>query len=203
MGWNNPPVGEKVSRPPVGSLAEAEGFDLSADVFGGGHGGTIVVVGDDEAVGRHARREGGERFDDLLKAGVIVEMVFFDVENGRQGGGEVEEGAVELARFDDEVFSCSDAGGAVQLVDDGADDVRRIETGLAEDVSGHGGGGAFAIAARDTDDRSRAMFEEEIDLGRLGDAQFVGQLPPGRMFGDGRVDDEQVGVAEVFLAMFT
>ena len=70
-----------------------------------------------------------------------------------------------------------------------------------QDVAEHRGCGGLSLGPGDADDRGGAALDEELDLGRNGDARCAGRAEIGTGGGDGGGGDDELGGGEVFLAL--
>ena len=101
--------------------------------------------------GRTSVGEDAERFDDVLEAAVVLEVVGLDVRDHGDLGAQLVEGAVVLVRLDDEELAVAVLGVRGDVPQDAADDDGRIEAGVFEDRGDHRGGRGLAVRAGDAD----------------------------------------------------
>ena len=88
----------------VTAVFNAVGENPAVKTGDGAHGVGVVGVDDDRAALRRMRGEFRKRADDLLNAGIVVEMVGLDVEDDGRLRVQVEKRATVFARLGDEPF---------------------------------------------------------------------------------------------------
>ena len=134
----------------------------------------LVQAEDGRAVKRHFVDELDEDVLDVFERGVLVEV--FAVDGGDHGnhGGEQQEAAIALVRFDHEIFAFAEPRGRSRLIYFAADDEGGIEMRFGKDGSDHGGGGGLAMRAGDRDAIFQAhQFGEHFGPRNHGNFVFV------------------------------
>ncbi len=117
------------------------------------HSLQVEVVETDHraAVERHLVHEGEERGHDRVEVRVVVEVLGVHRGHHRDGGAELEEGAVGLVGLRDQELALAETGVGAEAVHAAADHHGGIEAARSQHRGHHGGGSGLAVGARDRD----------------------------------------------------
>ena len=104
---------------------------------------------------------------------VAVHVLAVEVGDDGEDGRELEEGAIALVGFGDEVLGGAEAGVGAEGIDAATNDDGGVEAAGGENTGHHGGGGGFAVHAGDGDAVLEA-HELGEHFGALDDGNFAG-----------------------------
>ena len=160
--------------------------------------GGVVEAGHDRSVERHPAGEVGKRVDQDVERAVRLHVLAVDVREQGDRRRQLEERSIALVGLDDHVLAGAEARVAAERAEPAADHRRRIEAGALEHPRHHRRRRRLAVRAGDRDARAQA-HELGEHLGARNDRHVP--RPRGHDFGvvrgDGRRDDDDVGVADV------
>ena len=80
-----------------------------------------------------------------LRGGVAIRMVMFDVGDHQDIGRQTQEHAVIFIRFDHEIIAFARVRVLMQVLDQPANDIRRVHAELGKTPGDHGGGCGLAV----------------------------------------------------------
>ena len=162
----------------------------------------VVVASHHRAVEGHAVHELDEGALDVLHVAIAVHVLAIDVGHHRQNGRELEERAVALVGFGNQVLRGAKPGVGAHGIHAPAHHDRGIEPSGGKHRGHHAGGGRLAVHAGD----GNAVFqahEFRQHLGALDDrkleAMRLGNL--GIISGDGRTGHDGLGALDVLRPM--
>ena len=145
----------QISGRPIGlrerGRLNAEGFHAATRGGRRPAAGRTIVADQQQAVPviSHQRGEGGECSLQRLRRIVAIEVVWLDPQDGRLMRPKVQKIAAIFAGLDDHYRAASPTPSRLGPQRHGADDDRRIQSRLGQDMGRHGGSGRFAVGAGD------------------------------------------------------
>ena len=132
------------------------------------------------------------------EVGVDVEVIGLEVRHHRHRGGEREEGAIVLVRFDDESLCAAGPEVAPPARDARADVSGGIESTGRERFGGHHGRGGLTVRPRDADQRrARRRLAERLGAPDDGKAELACAHELGMVLRHRRGDDERAAAVDV------
>jgi len=109
----------------------------------------VVRAGDQQPIVRQQRGELGEGGAHVIQRWVAVRVIVLDVGEDRHLRAQAEEHALVLVRLDDEVQPAPDSGVSAGVGQHAADDVGRVQPGLAQHMNQQGGSRRLAVRPGD------------------------------------------------------
>src|SRR5437588_10010773 len=158
----------------------------------------IIDASDDRAARPHVFREDAERFDDVVEAAVVLEVIGLDIRDNGDLRPQLVEGAVVLVRLDDDDVALAVLGVRGDVLQDAADDDGRIEAGIFENGGDHGRSRGLAVCPGNAD---AALFIDDRREQILAADDLDALLAPGVDLGvrtfDGGSDDDRIDAGQV------
>ena len=148
-------------RLPVRAVRQSERLDAATRAASQRQRLGVVGADQQQPAPRDQVHEAAEGHADRLEVGIDVGVVVLDVvDDGDVGqvfeelGGLVEERAVVLVPFDDELAAAADPVAAAEVLGDAADEHARVGAAMRQQPAGQRRGGRLAVRAGN-DDRAR------------------------------------------------